>query len=1177
MVPFMKKSRLGLIFLLTCSTLIATGCAKNDVDQASESVTSSTSALASSTSSKGGSSSSSPAATSSSTVDTPVSSSEEEFVSSTSSSTPVGQVNNSTWKTKNSTAYNLMLTHLGGQTIPYFSFGAGASWYWDYNTGYSYGVKNETYGSIVVETDLDFDTNYDTLSALYTTADGWVEDSSSSGGSYSSVTVHTFVNDITHITVKIYDDDGFIIVHILYDEPYDKTQGTGWDTDLVTAFKDTFGTYTIPYIYLGTAHNLSEADTDTNKATVYGMKFSAQVITDAQATFADLNAAITGSSATAASSVKNGFGTRSYRAASTDDEDAPISSPEDGDADGSASSSSDPGSTVSLWQVTPGTDGKSLTASFVETNNDVITIVIDSDSYDRTRMVVTMKEKFNPTKYSDWSQDVHDAMNDNLHGHILPYFSMGTNDPSFYWSSYNNELDLTGNDFDEAGITNLKTILENDHPTAENAAKGETEWTITLSSYNGYSYSSSMLTASKTYADGCDISFFLRTNYNNKFYSEITIDPIIDPGTNYTEYSQNTKDKITQYLHGHDIPYVYLNLEKGYSTSEYSSYSLDSHTLSVYGGLWSDKELPYAKGVFNTANWSNVTVDKTNKKVTASKTFNGDGEDGCTIYATVRPEDTTYSPYCYLDLKLEEKWDPTLATSWATATTDIFEKKLNSTVKLPFVYLGTKKEDAAFNSTTHIATITGNTWNDDIVTNFATAYNTNGVANSDGWTWANLDSLTAEDGTVTYQAQGVHTDGGKVLVTLTKSDYGSPVMTVTYFEKYDPTSLTDWPDNVKTQFSTTFGANVTVPFVYLGSKNVLVVSSSSSSNQVILEGGAFNDQVLTDAKTSLAAAGYTTFDTANSDYRALTAYKGDGTTEAFRMYLYRNGTYETSYTRLEIDYSPVLDSTNAVNLSTLTAWDSTTLSKMSTGFSGHVVKYLPVPALPVSFSTSYSSYNLNMWNYRLSSSSGDLFSFNYLLKAKSAIETSGEGTAELSLSRDSSDFTKPVLKATVKAYKLNDDGSFGEEDGTVNFVYYGTSSNSGYDFYMTYYPKFEAPTGDDAAWSTPTQKAMKTYFDGNLVPYVYLGTKTPTFSTFNYATGTLSCVGGGWDDSIYTAATTAFATTDGWTTSYNTYSYSSKAFVAEKTFGTKTMTVVIYPDRDDSYNTATTRMYVYYR
>ena len=70
----------------------------------------------------------------------------------------------------------------------------------------------------------------------------------------------------------------------------------------------------------------------------------------------------------------------------------------------------------------------------------------------------------------------------------------------------------------------------------------------------------------------------------------------------------------------------------------------------------------------------------------------------------------------------------------------------------------------------------------------------------------------------------------------------------------------------------------------------------------------------------------TTFDTANPDYRALTAYKGDGTAEGLRMYLYRNGTYETSYTRLEIDYSPALDSKNAVNLSTLTAWDSKTLS-----------------------------------------------------------------------------------------------------------------------------------------------------------------------------------------------------------------------------------------------------------
>ncbi len=98
------------------------------------------------------------------------------------------------------------------------------------------------------------------------------------------------------------------------------------------------------------------------------------------------------------------------------------------------------------------------------------------------------------------------------------------------------------------------------------------------------------------------------------------------------------------------------------------------------------------------------------------------------------------------------------------------------------------------------------------------------------------------------------TDG--VHLKLSKDDADFIILSATYDEPYDLTASTDWDDDIKSDMTTEFGD--VVPFVYLGTKfPTAEISSYSSDPTIDISGGKWNAQVLSDATTTLTAAGYT--------------------------------------------------------------------------------------------------------------------------------------------------------------------------------------------------------------------------------------------------------------------------------------------------------------------------------
>ena len=1028
------------------------------------------------------------------------------------------------WKANEPNAYQLMLLHLNNQVIPYFDFGNHAM-EWVYDTGTSSVV--DEYGGLVKETEIEYNSaNLQTLDALFPSASGWVKDDSKS--SYQVL----YTNSTSHLIVKLIDDSGFISLHIVYDEPYDASSATGWDASIMNAIHTNIPDFHIPFLYLGTSHNYSEYEGDATTSdlgTLYGGKWNDKVIDDAKTTFENTNASL-----------------------SAQDANAPLWD-------------------VTITEASRFNDKRSLRASIANVSGDQLILTLSGGGTSETgniKLSFRIVKKYDTSAYTNWSQDVLDAMEKNLDGHIVPYFSLGTNDPRPAFTGFSNTLYLYGSYYSEDGIEAMKKALEADVPTEENKAKGETSWAFTTDNLPD----SFVAQGLKTFADGCDLKAMLRKTGSGdavNFELDITIDRRIDAGK-LTAYSASTKKVLDTYLDGHEVPYIYLNLNDFDGADERTTFTPSSHLVRIEGGRYTDKLYDAVKKQFKDASWDIASDEKANSTLKASKTF----PDGDKIVATFHKADSSMYVNSVLDFKLDEKFDTSASCSYQADTVSAYQKNISKNLVLPYLYLGTKMDTTSYDDFRRNLYIYGNTWDNSLIDNFNTAFDSKGKAES-GWTWSIGDTEALDDGTEVYSALGVYTDLSTVEVTLNRQENGVPVMSLSYHEKYDSSSFTAWPKEVKDAFTSSFGKDVEVPLVYLGTDNVKV--TSSDTNTVTLEGAVFRDEMFTDMKTSLAGEGYQFQEYSTRNYRALAASSmGDGTTSSFRFYMTKGGSSKNSPVQLEIDYSPKLDSaTNAANLNTMTDWDNNTKAAMKKYLQGHTIRYFAIPDAPSYVSGAYYSdpYDMSLTTFNLSESTKTAFSFNYFLLAKQQILKESGNSAEVYLSA-SSDSGKPGLLARVKAYDAD-----GKEDGFVDLSY---SSNGNYDYsiYLTYVAPFVAPTGEDAIWKASDVTKMKNAFDGNAVPYVYLGTGKPSVN-YSYSDSYMTITGDSWDDSIYTEAEAAFKASDGWSYVYNTVSYPTKAFLASKDFGSgeckKTMTVVLYDNYNSTYNCHMPTMLVYYR
>ena len=1046
------------------------------------------------------SSSSSVSPSSSPITSSPIISSPSESSKGQTSSSSSSAVEEKAWSEN---IEKVLRLHLGDQTIPYFPVtrNADAAWIFEFP---QYGGYNADPHIEINDTNSKIDDTYLENVRKNYLASGWTEDTSKAKEGSA-----TFVDNAHHLKLVLEIEDTILVASVYYDEPYDAEHSalTDWPDSLKKDIQTDINKHDIPYFYTGTEANFSSVGYDEKGVAFYGGKWNADILNQAEAAF-----------------TKAGY----------------------------------ENITKSDSSYSP-----SISAVHKEANGDYLTVSAKKSS-DYCEVIITMKEAFkvDPTM-TDWDQTFKDEMNADFHGHLIPYFYIGTTSPTTSglntYSGYPYTLTATGEDYYVEMLEEARKAFNADNAKVQAEKADAPIWVITDTTND----KGKALKASKTFDDGCSLEVLVGEGYGEKVRLFFSYYPKYDVPEDRQTWEADTLKAFNDYIHGHTIPYVYLNEGDTTDTKNKEKVSFDDweQTVKVLGGDWNKNALSYAKGVFENKGW---TVTKEADKLTATHTFDGEGEDGCTVICTLTHElsydDEGFSgdDITCLKVQAKEKWDPSTLTAWGEDVNNVLTNSWNG-AELPFLYLGTKNYRFGYSASSSVLTLTGNTWDENktngIVTNFKAAYDTKGEADPNGWTWTNTVDSTGSSSSMS--ATGTHTSGAKIEVSVEKTYYGFPRLKATYYGSFNPdTSSKKWSDDIKNAFTTAWGKGVALPFVYLGTDTPEI--SGTDTKNIKLTGSTWNKQVLTVAKEELEDDGWKVSTTHNSYDYALAAYKtftGDDTDENSKgttiyLYIYSESSSDSSKIILQSYYAAPL---KAADL-TVTDW-GTKSADIKSALKNHDLPFFAVPVAPSSTLSTSSDYGIDIYTYSLPSNGANI---NYLLKAKEQFDAleGAKTNFVLAGARNSSNLNQ--FDATLYAELPTSDG------GTIALNYYFSSTS--YNIYATYYSKFVAPTGTDAKWSTTIQEKLDNDLLGETLPYIYLGTMTPTLKE-EFSTATFTFTGSTWDEKIFTEAEAAFTAADGWTTYYDDIIKDSKSFIATKfsTVANKQITVTIYDQFKNSY------------
>ena len=806
------------------------------------------------------------------------------------------------------------------------------------------------------------------------------------------------------------------------------------------------------------------------------------------------------------------------------------------------------------WENQATADSK-FTASRTAANGSELSVTVSKGANGAVQLAIKYIPGYDKNAYSDWDANTKQTLSDDFDGHTIPFFYIGTDAPNIgtlYKSDYYgySSCTLTGIYFHDEMLTDSKKALE------------DAGWTVA----EGSDYNGNTIVGTKTMDDTCALTIAVGQDYSGNATAEIRIISKVEIPSGVTGYEDATKTAINTYLGGNAVPYFYLNLaSSGTPVAEETSYDNASRTLTIYGGGWN---LNVIKNAIRNNELKDWTIKTDNSSgLTATRTYdNGDTID--LVVGQVNDYKSSHDDGIYVAFTYKSAWhaDKNTATVWDSSVSTTFSNDLK-TDAIPYLYLGSSVVPTSYDASSGTVTIYGNAWNSSALsTAFNTAFTGTTTDSKDStltWTWTLSDPTNDENGDPVYTAVGSDEKGNRLLVRLAKDNGGFTDMKVTYLEAYNKSDLTDWTDANKTAFATAFGDTdkASLPFVYLGTKTPTVSVNSAATTSITISGGAWNDQVLDDAADVFTKdKGWTSERSGDKNNFAFFAYKKLDSGASFRIFLYATAPDDTAHIAMDVFYDPALTATNAVNL-TAKDWPTSVKDKI-VDYCGYNLPYFGVPALPSNGYQDTQAYNI--YTYSLSDTAGNLPYFTWALQAKSDIEKAG-GTVDISLTGRTAghEIDGWTLYAKLPVDK-NDDTKGFFLLSFYAYIYissYSSSASGNYNIYFNYYPKFDNSKGTD--WSASNKKKMTALF-GEDVPYVYLGTTKPTVA-FDYGAKTMTVTGLTWDDSIFTAAKTAFPTTGGWTVDANSVAYGSKAFSAKKTTDKGTVDVVIYDSVDANY------------
>lgn len=699
---------------------------------------------------------------------------------------------------------------------------------------------------------------------------------------------------------------------------------------------------------------------------------------------------------------------------------------------------------------------------------------LSKDDGNFIKLTATYDEPYDLTAATDWDNDVKTELTSSF-GDIPPFVYLGTKNPTTELSSYSSEptMYLYGGKWDAQVLSDATT-------------------TLTAAGYTVTATDSTTIKATGKATNGKDDFQITITQYGysvHKIRMTIVLEEGWDLDNAPTEWDDDTKDIIADDMGGHDFPYVYLG--KKQTSGSWSSYY---NTLTIKGGTWNDQVLTLATTAF--AGWNPVS-SLPDKKFTAEKTF----DNGDKISVVIN---TDSNDKILLTAKFEEGYNVPADAAWSSDTITAFNTYLHGHAdKIPFVYLNSTMESADWNDGSHTLTVTGGTFNAQMLTAAKAAYGA--VTDASGnkvWTEA-VDSSTYYDN---VSFHGVMDDGCTMDITFTTNYNNDALMKIKFLKFYDPTVGTDYDATTKAEIQKRLCGH-DLPYFYLG-VDTPKSDWSYSSQMLTLEGAPFQTVMLTAAKTAYENAGWTTATNTSSSSTVLTAEKefsdcylsveiGESYSDNIQIKIYKEENFDTSKG---------------------TDWSAETKAAMTSEI-GVVLPY-------VYLGTDYDSY----YSYSFSNELdvyGNCWNYSLLDNAKTVYEANG--------------YTCNLNNSELTMYK---------KDTTINgyIIVKLYKSSNGFPLMEIYKDLKTSTIPTDGAYAADVSTTILSYTKNHAIPYIYMGTSA--YKTFLYTySNKLEVTASEWTSDI---ALDAFEKlkTDGWTCSLDVY-HSMLRVTATKIFDDK--------------------------
>ncbi len=695
----------------------------------------------------------------------------------------------------------------------------------------------------------------------------------------------------------------------------------------------------------------------------------------------------------------------------------------------------------------------------------------------------TYKEVFDPDAASAFPADLIAEMNTYLGNHAsdVPYVYLGTANPQ--GTVGEGTYTITGGEWNDDIILLATTAYSKANKLIADEAY---RWSCYSSSESNTSY----FIATVTLSDGTKLKVTITSErlseYSTRMLAKMIIaytPPFVPTDTG--SWRKDISNVFTNTFDGHAIPWFYTGSEA------YLNYSSDSvATIQGTTGTWDDQIFTLAKAAVDKENES-ITVDANKWTYTSSDngsssglamwTFTRTCEDGCILKFTVENYSTNenYGNKALIYVYYTKKYSAPINSGWSDDTKAAIKTYLDD-AEIPYVYLGTTSETAAWDKSSSTLTITGSTFYETVLNGAASVF-----TSAAGWTSDGVKTVTEEGlwGSVLTYKNFVATKvvdatlGSKLIVTVDSSAHytngqgGNCVMKIKYEKPYTvPTGVTDWDDDIVKPFLKEHLAGHTIPWIYLNMDSADITTGYSKWTGTYLVGGDWDTGIITHATTQLTADKWSDI-TPNSDNTSLTASKteDDGCYISLRL-------YKTNMGKARID----LYFTEAFSTLT-TSWDDSVIADMKTCLNNNVIPFVQLGSPNLTTSPNKKKNYITIYS--------TVWSDTATSAAKTALADAGWETL---MNEYDSDY-----KDQLNAFKINDDGSA---------LYLCLRDTGGAELNVYYFAAETLAADKKSDWSDDEKTYLNKLTDSHAsyVPYIYMGEGSYTLGTDDdVITGTL--------------------------------------------------------------------------